>query len=705
MNDILDFAAISAYKGTTDAVALVLTYLRDNVDLARPLSLSHLKHRAVGHWGCTPGITAIWGAAAAAVTAAGRPARLLVGTGHAGLAWTAAAYTDGSLTDMHPQYTQDVNGLLTLARDFGAYGGLATEVSHQYPGALWCGGELGHAVGVCHGIALADPEQDVIVVIGDGELETVTTTGAIQALRAFPAPNLHIVVNDNGMRMGGTSALGHLADTDSAAILASLANAQVEVCEDLVGLGRALTARLTHSAGGRDPGFLFYRNLKGEGLPALNGGPRIAGTVLAHKAPVKRIRTPDELSWLDNCLRRHGVERLFDRGGRLDTTRFQRILPRAGMRLTETEPRRAAVAAPRSTSGARASMVDVLTGHIAAIGGRDGIVVTSPDELSSNRCDSLLRAEGVTIREYLSEHVCLYQNLGESLVGRDSWMIAYEAFADLTLSTVLQHLKQFQDCGVVLRRPGTIHLALTSLGWRNAYSHQAPGFVTSVLQARPRGVRVHLPADAAGLRTALASDDPDVLIRIYVFDKYDRPHETPILSDVVDRQVTLVTFGDYLVPQATAAARVLRDRLDARVAVQPIEEVTFLYRQDDAADLARRRLRDHVGDSRVVLLSSGYPDVLSSLWTGAVGRFPDAVRGFVGQPNCTSGSSLLAAGCTWMQIARTAAGLLASGNPDPLLQSLAAVEDRLRAELDGAWDDPDWFTEPVAADFDTRLVV
>lgn len=679
-------AALRAFKERADAVSLVLMYLRDNVALSRPLRMADIKPRAVGHWGCTPGITAIWGAVAGALAGSGTRGRLIVGTGHAGLAWLACSYLDGSLAEQRPDYTADIAGLSLLARDFGSLGGLTTEVSYQYPGALWCGGELGHAIGVCHGLALADPGLEVVVVVGDGELETATTAGAFQAMRVFRTPNLHAIINDNGMRMGGASALSLSADPGFAQALGTFAGAEVTVCDDPTVLRDRLAGRMCAPATERRPGLLFFRNIKGDGLPAMTDGRAVAGTTLAHKAPLKAVRTREELGWLESVLRQHGVDRLFDGDGKLDSAAYRDLIPPPALVPARAERVGRSVKVPAAPCGPVDSMVGALTAHIAAA----PLVVTSPDELSSNRCGALLKAPGVTVREYLSEHVCLYQNLGESLCGRDSWMITYEAFAELFISVVLQHLKQPQRC------QGAIHLALTSLGWRNAYSHQAPGFLTSLLQTRHEGVRAYVPSTVAALRVALDEDDPEVALRVYLFDKHHTAASEPTLAPnggVED--AALVVVGGYLLPQAAHAAALLGKKAGLRVGVVPLDELTVLYRRDDAAQKFRQVLRERVAHGKVILASCLYPDVLAALWNEAVGRSPLSSLGYVSQPNSTAGSSLLAAGCTWMQLARAVLDIAAPDAAAELRENLDAAEEKLRRELDGAWDDPAWFDEQI----------
>jgi phosphoketolase len=189
-----------------------------------------------------------------------------------------------------------------------------------------------------------------------------------------------------------------------------------------------------------------------------------------------------------------------------------------------------------------------------------------------------------------------------------------------------------------------------------------------------------------------------------LFDKFHRAASEPQRTGPDQQQpagVTIVTCGDYLYAEAGRAAAVLRDAVGLPVSVLPLDELTVLYRPDSAAVEYRLRLRAEVGAGKVILLSSGYPDVLVTLWAEAVGRAPDITRGYVSQPNCTAASSLLAAGCTWMQIAGLVLSLSEQEQEHEaevvaLARKLRGLEDQLRADLRGAWDDPAWYADATA---------
>lgn len=130
-----------------------MLYLKDNPLLHRPLRLEDFKQRIVGHWGTVPGINYVYSHLSAFVKRTKQRTLLIVGPGHAGPALLSNLYLEGTLEKMYPTYTQDLPGLTALVRNFGIPGGFHTEISAQYPGALFLGGELGHAFSLAQGVA------------------------------------------------------------------------------------------------------------------------------------------------------------------------------------------------------------------------------------------------------------------------------------------------------------------------------------------------------------------------------------------------------------------------------------------------------------------------------------------------------------------------------------------------------------------------
>ena len=154
------------------------------------------RSRAVGHWGCNPGIA--WAAAHLAQACTDEGFLLVVGTGHA----VSYAFAHHALCTGLPS-----DAISAAIRRYGAPGGDPTELLGELE-VPYIGGELGPALGVSQGIAAGSPGLPVAVVIGDGECETPAALAAFAHHDVLPpAPGAFWlpVVNVNGARMGSAA--------------------------------------------------------------------------------------------------------------------------------------------------------------------------------------------------------------------------------------------------------------------------------------------------------------------------------------------------------------------------------------------------------------------------------------------------------------------------------------------------------------------
>jgi xylulose-5-phosphate/fructose-6-phosphate phosphoketolase len=117
--------------------------------------------------------------------------------------------------------------------------------------------------------------------------------------------------------------------------------------------------------------------------------------------------------------------------------------------------------------------------------------------------DEFLAPDGRVI-EILSEHCCEGWLEGYVLTGRHGLLACYEGFAAIIDSMVHQYgkwLKMSRE--VAWRAPvPSLNLLLTSHVWRqdhNGFSHQAPGFIDSLLTSKSEVTHVYLPPDANSL--------------------------------------------------------------------------------------------------------------------------------------------------------------------------------------------------------------
>src|SRR6185295_8077617 len=147
-------------------------YLLDNPLLRTPLLPEHVKPRLLGHWGTVPGITLAYAHLNHAIMRDGLNAMLVTGPGHGAAGLNAAAWLEGTYSELYPHVTQDEAGMRELFRQFSFPGGVPSHASPHLPGSIHEGGELGYALAHATGAALDNPDLVVACVIGDGEAET-----------------------------------------------------------------------------------------------------------------------------------------------------------------------------------------------------------------------------------------------------------------------------------------------------------------------------------------------------------------------------------------------------------------------------------------------------------------------------------------------------------------------------------------------------
>jgi xylulose-5-phosphate/fructose-6-phosphate phosphoketolase len=685
--------------------SLAISYLRSNFGLSLPVEPEHLRPRPLGHWGCTSGVAFVWAALLEALRGGAPPTRLLIGTGHAGPAWLGAALAEGAA----PNWPGCIGGLKALsevAAFYGAPGGGPTDLGPGYPGMSWCSGELGHAVGVAQGLSWADG-QPAVCVIGDGELEAASTLAGLIASGVLSPPPV-IVINHNGLRMGGQSLLGSLTLDAQRRLLTGLGHRTARVT---LGDFPALSGHLSAALGEQDgaAGLIVVEGLKGDGCPPLPDGEPVAGTVRAHKAPMPHAAAEETAAWVDSWLRPLRPAWLPDVLDGEDSP-LERWLPAPHLRLTAPRvrtprPRPPTIAPASETSDPPVGTARVVTAlsHQAVLG---PLLVTSPDELGSNRLGRLAHTRGVTVAEMLNEELCVAWTVGSAVGGRPAWHAAYEAFATLAAPLLLQHLK-FLDALNEEPAPASIGVLLTSLGWRNVPSHRDSTIHSALLSGQSPNLRLSFPvcAEEIDAHVRAVSATPG-RVHVIVVDKsvalrtgWQRAPEGRILaSDTEDPlDVLFVVIGDVLAREVECATSSLAGA-GLRVGAVAVEELTTLYRSDLAACATRDALERRAAASRLVYIAAaGAGPLAVELVRGAVGGRPHVLGKTNWDADAQPGLDLLVRSeCAWFQMARRAAAdvtTVIDRDPPPalpsLLRELDAREDHIRQRL-GDYDLDDW---------------
>ena len=261
-----------------------------------------------------------------------------------------------------------------------------------------------------------------------------------------------------------------------------------------------------------------------------------------------------------------------------------------------------------------------------------------PDETASNRLESIfeatarclcgplvntdtkLSADG-RVMEVLSEHLCEGWLEGYLLSGRHGMFATYEAFAMVSASMAVQHVKWLQHAMTLdWRAPvSSLNVLLTSTCWRNdhnGFSHQGPGLIDALIPLAPDVVRVWLPPDA---NTTLSIADHCLRsvdhVNLIVVDKQNHLQYLTLeeanrhcaagrrdlglgryRDDGAEPDIVLACAGDVPTQETLAAAELLREHtpdLGVRV-VNVVDLMALLPRERPPARVLRQPVRGAV---------------------------------------------------------------------------------------------------------------
>ena len=682
-------------------------YLRENPLLREPLTLDHVKPRLLGHWGTSPGLSMVYTLLNRVIRETDTDWLYVTGPGHGGPALVAAGWLEGTYSEVYPHVAVDEAGLRTLFRQFSSPGGVPSHVSVQTPGSIHEGGELGYALVHAAGAAFDNPNLTVACVVGDGEAET----GPLSASWRLPAflnprrdgavlPILHL----NGYKIAGPTVLGRSSDDHVTAYLSSQGWDPVVVSGDdprevfpaLYDALRGAHDRIQARDVGAGWPAVVLRTPKGWTGPDIVDGIQVQGTFRAHQVPLSGLAdNPEHLRMLEEWLRSYSPETLFDGSGRL-VPELRALVPDGDKRMSATpyaNGGRLRKDLPTLDLGTYEVPVDApgvsMVGNTVSSGelmrdlyaATDTFRLFSPDETASNRLqavfeqtdrcfmgpvletDDHLSADG-RVMEVLSEHLCQGWLEGYTLTGRHGVFATYEAFAMVSVSMAVQHVKWLQHAQELPWRASvpSLNVLLTSTCWRNdhnGFSHQGPGFIDSMLPLSPGVVRVWLPPDANATLSimdhCLRSSDH---VNLIVVDK--QPHLQYLTLDQAHRHcaagagiwewastcaederpdIVLACAGDVPTQEALAAAELLREHVpDLRVRFVNVVDLMALLPEDDHPHGYPDSQFDGLftADRDVVFAFHGYPRAVHQLIHGRSdpGRFH--VRGFSEQGTTTT---------------------------------------------------------------------
>jgi xylulose-5-phosphate/fructose-6-phosphate phosphoketolase len=531
-------------------------YLFNNPLLKKPLDISDIKPRLLGHWGTTPGLNFIWVHLNRVIRERDLNMFYITGPGHGGPGIVANAYLEGTYSEYYPDVSQDEEGLRRLFKQFSFPGGIPSHAAPETPGSIHEGGELGYALSHAYGAAFDNPDLIVACVIGDGEAETgplATSWHSNKFLNPVHDGAVIPILHLNGYKIAGPTVLARIPHEELDALMRGYGYEPFYVeGDEPEAMHQTMAAALDEvvskiqriQASARADGFherprwpmIVLRSPKGWTGPREVDGKPVEGTWRAHQVPMAEMASnPGHVKLLEDWMRGYRPEELFDDDGRLKPE-IADLSPEGDRRMSANphtnggvvlrdlrlpEFREYAVDVPKpGATLAEATRVQgvFLRDTLKLNEGNRNFRLFSPDETASNRWNAVfeetdrestaeLKAtdEHVSpngrVMEVLSEHQCQGWLEGYLLTGRHGFFSCYEAFIHIVDSMFNQHAKWLKTIREIpWRRPiASLNYMLTSHVWRqdhNGFSHQDPGFIDHVVNKKAEVVRVYLPPDA-----------------------------------------------------------------------------------------------------------------------------------------------------------------------------------------------------------------
>lgn len=546
-----ELKAIDGYFRAANYLSVGQLYLLDNPLLKRPLSITDVKPRVVGHWGTAPGQNFIYAHLNRAIKKYDLNMIYISGPGHGGQAMIANNYLDGTYSKFYPDITEDEIGLKRLFKRFSFPGGVSSHVAPEVPGSINEGGELGYSLSHAAGAVLDNPKLIAACVIGDGEAETgaLATSWNINKFinpktDGFVLPILH----RNGYKIANPTIFGRMSDDEIGYFFTGLNWDVYFVSGDNPSkMHQAMAHALDKivndykkikSGKKKKYPMIVLTTPKGWTGPKKVMNKQIEGSFRAHQVPID-VTDNISLSLLNDWLSSYKPDELFDEVGKL-RHEYRMFIPapskcmgmnknaNGGELLKEiVTPKWEDYAIGVSNPGRIiASDTTILGSYIRDLfvlnKSNKNFRIFGPDEALSNRfnhvfevtnrtwnfktykSDEFLSPDGRVMDSYLSEHLCEGMLEGYLLTGRYGFLHSYEAFIRIIDSMVSQHAKWLKVTkNISWRRDiASLNLLLVSHAFQqdhNGYTHQDPGFLNHLVTKKADIIRIYLPPDSNSL--------------------------------------------------------------------------------------------------------------------------------------------------------------------------------------------------------------
>ena len=556
---------LNAYWRACNYLAAGMIYLRDNPLLSEPLKAEHIKHRLLGHWGSSPGLSFSYIHLNRLINKYDLNAIFLAGPGHGAPGVLAPVYLEGTYSEIYPNKGEDKEGMLNFFKEFSFPGGIGSHCTPETPGSIHEGGELGYSISHAFGAAYDNPDLLVAVVVGDGESETAplaTSWHSNKFLNPIRDGAVLPILHLNGYKINNPTLLSRISHEELENLFLGygwkpyfvegsealdMHGKMAAVLEECVLEIKRIQNEARNNSTPVRPRWpmIILRSPKGWTGPKEVDGHKVEAFWRAHQVPLSGVReNPAHLAQLEAWLRSYKPEEIFDAEGRLQPElkalapkglrrmsanqhanggRLRKALRMPNFRDYRIELDKPGVISAENTRPLGKFLRDIMHANM------QNFRVFGPDENSSNKLDDIYQASKKTwladylpedadggelspdgrVMEMLSEHTLEGWLEGYLLTGRHGFFSTYEAFVHVIDSMFNQHAKWLaMSKAVPWRAPvSSLNLLITSTVWRqdhNGFTHQDPGFLDVVVNKSPEVTRIYLPPD---VNTLLAVAD------------------------------------------------------------------------------------------------------------------------------------------------------------------------------------------------------
>ncbi|MCS7317651.1 MAG: phosphoketolase family protein [Candidatus Dojkabacteria bacterium] len=543
---------LKKYFDFANYICLAMLYLKDNFFLTRDLKKEDLKDRILGHWGTVPGLNLIYGALNIFIKENKIPVTLVTGPGHGAPAILTGLFLEGTIQDFYKKYTLDLDGLGNLIKDFSWPDGFPSHTTAMLPGNIHEGGELGYSLATAYGIALDNPGNLIVCIVGDGEAETATLAASWHCNKfinpvkdGIVLPILHL----NGYKISGPTIFSSMSEIEITNYFTGIGYEPIFIDQYKIGdkIFETINVGIDYAWKkiqqvknnwstymDTTPNFpiIILKTKKGWTAPVEFKGKPIEDHNNSHGIPINNPKNnEEEFEILKLWLGKYNVHQFIEKNTikqeifyylsnhELNIGR-SKLINQTIQQIKLPDPENESLKIFKKGDRLEKRM-EYLAEYLRDIFLENYPVnnfkIFSPDESESNALSALFSAtdriytwpirqndhyfsdEG-NIIEILSENVLQAMFSGYTLSGRYGILISYEAFLNVISSQIDQHIKFLKQLTRIPWRNAvpSLNLVATSTLWRqehNGFSHQNPTLINSLLTKFYDKVKIFFPAD------------------------------------------------------------------------------------------------------------------------------------------------------------------------------------------------------------------